>query len=56
MKPDRYFLTLGIINNDNLQSNHFYSILNLELKDFTGVRPDRVGYIYQPLIWKTKKI
>ncbi len=55
MKPDRYFLTLGITNKDNLQTNHFDSILNFELKDFTGVRPERVGYIYQPLLWETKK-
>ena len=56
LKPDRYFLTLGINSIDNNQPNHFYSILNFELKDYINVRSERVGYIYKPLIWEIEKI
>ena len=53
LKPDRYFLYIGIVNRDTGQANHFGSILNFELKDFNNVRPTRAGYIYKQLEWKS---
>ena len=51
LKPDRYFLYVGIVNKDNDQTNHFSKILNFELKDFKNARSKRAGYIYKNLFW-----
>jgi lipopolysaccharide transport system ATP-binding protein len=51
LKPDRYFLYIGIVNKDNDQTNHFSKVLNFELKDFKNVRSKRAGYIYKNLCW-----
>jgi len=51
LKPDRYYLYIGIVNKDNDQTNHFPSLLNFELKDYNNIRANRVGYIYNNLSW-----
>ncbi|HLP10787.1 MAG TPA: ABC transporter ATP-binding protein [Flavobacteriales bacterium] len=52
LKPDRYFLSLGFVNQDNGQTNHFPSILNFEIEDLTSQRANRAGYIYVPFSWR----
>ena len=53
LKPDRYFLYIGIVNKDNDQTNHFSEVINFELKDFNNSRSTRAGYIYKKLDWLT---
>jgi lipopolysaccharide transport system ATP-binding protein len=51
LKPDKYYLEVGITNKDNNQTNHFRRVLNFELHDSENVRSQRAGYIYQELDW-----
>lgn len=51
LKPDRYFLFVGIVNMDSGQTNHFGNILNFELQDSKNIRSTRAGYIYKVLNW-----
>ncbi|MFC4636275.1 ABC transporter ATP-binding protein [Dokdonia ponticola] len=52
LKPDRYYLYIGIINKDNNQTNHFGNILNFEIQDSKNVRSKRAGYIFKPFFWE----
>lgn len=55
LKPDRYFLFIGIVNLDNGQTNHFPSVLNFEIQELNNTRATRAGYLYLPLKWEIKK-
>jgi lipopolysaccharide transport system ATP-binding protein len=55
LKPGKYDVSFGIRNKENVESNHFRSVLHFELIDLAGVRENRGGYIYKPLAWEVIK-
>lgn len=56
LKPDTYLLSVGIVNMDNNQTNHFPNILKVELIDYKGIRGTRAGYLYTETKWNVKTI
>jgi len=56
LKPDTYMLSVGIVNMDNNQTNHFPNILKIELIDYKGVRGTRAGYLYTETEWNVQTI
>ena len=56
LKPGQYTITIGNVNHDNGNANHYQNILGFEVIDNNSLRPMRPGHIYQPLKWNTIKL
>lgn len=55
LKPDTYFVTLGLANQQSNLNNHQYDILKFKIEDLISIRTSREGYLFLPSEWEMIK-
>lgn len=56
LKPDVYFVTLGLSNQYSNVNDHQFDILKFRIEDMSSIRTSRQGVLFLPTEWEMKKI
>lgn len=55
LKPDTYYVTLGLANQHSNVNNHQYDILKFRIEDLSSIRTSREGFLFLPIEWEMIK-
>jgi len=55
LKPDTYFITLGLADNHSNINDHQFEVLKFKIEDMNSIRSSRTGSLFLPTEWNMVK-